>query len=292
MKSMTCYGYASQKTDFGLIEVSIKSVNGRFLETRTNLPPEYLKLENEIKKRGTNILRRGSVSIFINRKKDPLKGFAEVTVRKDLAKKWMKGLSDLSKELKIKSSITMDTVSQIPGLFVINEDVQVSPKEIKILNSLIDKAFQNCLKEKIREGDALQKEVMGYLDALNKNLKVVSDHASKQIETLKKQHSDKSKVLKGDDLVSDQRLAQEVSTQMDRMDISEEIFRFKEHLKSIKKLITSKDLIGKKLDFYTQELLREMNTIGSKSQMFKITQSVVDSKSIIERIREQSQNIE
>jgi uncharacterized protein (TIGR00255 family) len=292
MKSMTCYGYASQKTDFGLIEVSIKSVNGRFLEVRTNLPPEYLKLENEIKKRGTNILRRGSVSIFINRKKDPLKSFAEVTVRKDLAKKWMKAFHDLSKELKIKSSISMDTVSQIPSLFVINEDVQVSTKEIKILNSLMDKAFQNCLTEKIREGEALQKEVLGYLEALNKNLKTISDHASKQIETLKKQHSDKSKVLKGDDLVSDQRLAHEVSTQMDRMDISEEIFRFKEHLKSIKKLISSKDLIGKKLDFYTQELLREMNTIGSKSQMFKITQSVVDSKSIIERVREQSQNIE
>lgn len=292
MKSMTCYGYASQKTSFGLIEVSIKSVNGRFLETRTNLPPEYLKLENEIKKRGTSVLRRGSVSIFINRKKDPLKSFAEVTVRKDLAKKWMKAFNDLSKELKMKSTITMDTVSQIPSLFVINEEVQVSSQELKILNSLIDKALQNCLKEKVREGEALQKEVLGYLDSLQKNLKNISEHAQKQIQTLKKQHSDKSKVLKGDDIAADQRLAQEVTSQMDRMDISEEIFRFKEHLKSLKKLISSKDLIGKKLDFYTQELLREMNTIGSKSQMFKITQSVVDSKSIIERIREQSQNIE
>jgi uncharacterized protein (TIGR00255 family) len=292
MKSMTCYGYASQNTVFGLIEVSIKSVNGRFLETRTNLPPEYLKFENEIKKRGANILRRGSVSIFVNRKKDPLKSFAEVTVRKDLAKKWMKALNDLSKELKIKSSITMETVSQIPSLFVINEDVAVSSKEIKTLNALIDKALQSCLKEKIREGEALQKEVLGYLEVLAKNLKTISDHASNQILTLKKEHSDKSKVLKGDDILSDQRLAQEVSSQMDRMDISEEIFRFKEHLKTVKKLISSKDLIGKKLDFYTQELLREMNTMGSKSQMFKITQSVVDSKSIIERIREQSQNIE
>ncbi|MES2769557.1 MAG: YicC/YloC family endoribonuclease [Bdellovibrionota bacterium] len=292
MKSMTCYGYASQKTDFGLIEVSIKSVNGRFLEIRTHLPPEYLKLESDIKKRSTNILRRGSVSIFMGRKKDPLKESAQVSVKKDLARNWMKAFHDLSQELKIKSSVSMDTIAQIPNLFVINEDVAVTPKEIKTLNVLIDSALQSCLKEKTREGEGLQKEVFGYLDSLSDNLKVIQAHATKQIQTLKKQHSDKSKVLKSDDIVSDQRLAQEIISQMDRMDISEEIFRFKEHLKSIKKLISSKDLIGKKLDFYTQELLREMNTIGSKSQMFKITQSVVDSKSIIERIREQSQNIE
>lgn len=289
---MTCYGYASEKTNFGLLEVSIKSVNGRFLEIRTNLPSEYLKLESDLKKRSSSTLRRGSVSIFVSRKKDPLKDNVQVAVKKELAKKWMKAFHDLSKELKISSQVSIDTISQLPNLFVVNDEVSITPKEIKTLMRLMDKALQNCLKEKTREGEALQKEVMGYLNALDGNLKTIGAHATKQIHTLKKQHSDKSKVLKGDDLMSDQRLAQEIVSQMDRMDISEEIFRFKEHLKSIKKLISSKDLIGKKLDFYTQELLREMNTIGSKSQMFKITQSVVDSKSIIERIREQSQNIE
>jgi uncharacterized protein (TIGR00255 family) len=292
MKSMTCYGHSTAKTSFGLIEVSIKSVNGRFLEVRSNLPSEYMKYENEIKKRVSKILRRGSVSVFINRKKDPHKGFTEVSVRKDLAKKWMRAFNDLSKELKIKSTVSMDTISQIPSLFVINEEVQVTSQEVKTLFLILDDALKGCLKEKVREGEALHKELLGYIGVLEKNLKSIKEHATKQLQTLKKQHSDKSKVLKGDDVVSDQRLAQEIVSQMDRMDISEEIFRFKEHLKSIKKLMGSKDLIGKKLDFYTQELLREMNTIGSKSQMFKITQSVVDSKSIIERIREQSQNIE
>ena len=292
MKSMTCYGHSSVKTSFGLIEVSIKSVNGRFLEMRSNLPPEYMKYENDIKKKVSKILRRGSVSIFINRKKDPLKGNAEVSVRRDLAKKWAKAFNDLSKELKIKSTVSMDTISQIPSLFVVNDEVQVTSQEVKTLMSVLDNAIQGCAKEKLREGDALQKELLGYIGVLGKNLLSIQEQATKQLQALKKQHSDKSKVLRGDDLLSDQRLAQEIVSQMDRMDISEEIFRFKEHLKSIKKLLGSKDLIGKKLDFYTQELLREMNTIGSKSQMFKITQSVVDSKSIIERIREQSQNIE
>lgn len=289
---MTCYGYATQKTDFGLLEVSIKSVNGRFLEIRTNLPSEYLKFESEIKKRGSSILRRGSISIFINRKKDPLKDNVEVVLKKQLAKKWMKAFETLSKELNIKSQVSMDTISQIPNLFVVNDEVSVTPKEIKTLMGLMDKALKDCLKEKIREGEALQKEVLGYLKFLSINLKTIGSHAERQVTALKKLHADKSKVLKDDVLATDQRLAQEIVSQMDRMDISEEIFRFKEHVKSIKKLVGSKDLIGKKLDFYTQELLREMNTIGSKSQMFKITQCVVDSKSIIERIREQSQNIE
>ncbi len=292
MKSMTCYGYAAQKTDFGQIEVSIKSVNGRFLEVRTNLPSEYIKHENEIKKRAASTLRRGSISIYVNRKKDPLKESGQVIVKKDLAKKWLKAFKELSNELKIETSVSTETLANIPNLFVVNDEVPVTAKEVKLLIRLVDNALKSCVLEKRREGEALRKELTSYLDALTKNLKVIKDHSDKQFKGLKKHHSDKSKVIKTDDILSDQRLAQEIVTQMDRLDISEEIFRFKEHIKSIKKLIGSKELIGKKLDFYTQELLREMNTIGSKSQMFKITQSVVDSKSVIERIREQSQNIE
>ena len=92
--------------------------------------------------------------------------------------------------------------------------------------------------------------------------------------------------------IDPQRISQEIVIQVDKADISEEISRLKEHLRSMKALLTSSEGQGKKMDFYSQELLREVNTIGSKSQVARLTQAVVDAKAIIERVREQVQNVE
>jgi len=291
MKSMTCYGFASQKVEFGQIEVSIKSINGRYLEVRTNLPPEYLKFENEIRKRVSQFFHRGTVTLFINRKKDPSYSKAKVSLKKDFAKKWHKAFQELSKELGLPLTPTFEAMVQIPNLFAVEEDFSLQAKEEKIIYSLLNKAIKDSMKEKLREGNALRKEIGGCLLQLNKQTELISVCAAEQLEKYKKDLE--SSVSDVEDLaVPDQRLAQEVSAQIDRMDISEEIFRLREHLKAVKKLISAQSQVGKKLDFYTQELLREINTIGSKSQTFKITQSVVESKTIIEKIREQSQNIE
>jgi uncharacterized protein (TIGR00255 family) len=291
MKSMTCYGYASTQVEFGQLDVSLKSVNGRYLEVRTNMPPEYLKFENEIKKVVSKFFKRGTITLFINRKKDPSFSKAKVVLKKDFAKKWHKAFIELSKELGLPMTPTFENMVQIPNLFAVEEDFSVQGKEEGLIFRLLEKAIKDCMAEKKREGQALQKEIDNYLHELGKNIVVISKFSEEQLVQLKKDL--KNQIVDVEDLSApDQRLAQEISSQIDRVDISEEIFRLKEHLKMVKKLISKDDQIGKKLDFYTQELLREVNTIGSKSQMFKITQSVVDCKTIIEKIREQSQNIE
>jgi uncharacterized protein (TIGR00255 family) len=289
---MTCFGYASQKTDYGYLEVSVKSVNGRFLEQRSHLPTEFYKFEAEIKKRVSAVFQRGTVTVYVNRKKDHKLAKANVVVREDLARAFLKSIDQLSKNLKIQNNVSIDRILQLPQVFVLEDDTSVSKIEEKVLFQLLKTALSRAKKEKIREGVALKKDILSHLKVLKALLKSTKAVAHKHHQNLKSLMD--IKVQKVDSVTDtvDQRLAQNIVDQMERSDITEEITRFAEHVRSIEKLVKTEKYVGKKLEFYTQELLREMNTIGSKSQLVKITENVVESKSLIEKIREQIQNVE
>ncbi len=292
MLSMTCFGYASQKTDFGYLEVSIKSVNGRFLELRTHLPAEFYKYETDLKKKVSTVFQRGTVSVYVNRKKDHKHAKANVIVREDLAKSFLKSIDQLSKNLKIPNNVSFDRILQLPQVFVVEEDSSVTKSEEKILFKLLSEALLKAKVEKVREGTALKKDILGHLSTLKNLLKNTRQVSIKHHKNLKSLMDIKVQKVDSVTDVVDQRLAQNIVDQMERSDIAEEITRFSEHIRSIEKLIHVDKYVGKKLEFYTQELLREMNTIGSKSQIVKITENVVESKSLIEKIREQIQNVE
>src|SRR5690606_20882053 len=127
---------------------------------------------------------------------------------------------------------------------------------------------------------------------LEKQVKVISQMRESANAQLQERYETKVKArMKGTE-IDPARLAQEIVIQLERADINEELSRLQEHIKNYRQLIQSKDAEGKKLDFYTQELLREVNTIGSKSQVAKITSAVVEAKTLIERLREQVQNVQ
>ena len=155
----------------------------------------------------------------------------------------------------------------------------------------LKKALASCLKERKREGVALKKDLNHQLQEITKVISRMQKLRTAANNELKKRFN--SKLEKWQNLNYDpQRLAQELTINLDKVDINEEMSRLKEHIRSCKALIAGADGRGKKLDFYSQELLREVNTIGSKSQVSKLTEEVVNAKSIIERFREQVQNIE
>jgi uncharacterized protein (TIGR00255 family) len=167
---------------------------------------------------------------------------------------------------------------------------------LSILKKVFDAALKKFDSERLREGLALKKD-------LQKNLKELQKHISKILKLRdevnkallerfeSKVKSRLPKEVAGHQM-DPQRISQEIVIQLEKADINEEIIRLTEHIKNFEKLVELPVVEGKKLDFYTQELLREVNTIGSKSQVAGITESVVDAKTIIERIREQVQNIE
>ena len=292
MKSMTGFGRASQQTAHFEIDINVRAVNGRFLEVRFHLPREYASFESEMKKLVQSHLARGTVDVYINRRLRGEAADAKVTVRKDLAKLWVGELRKLGKSLKLKGDISFETLARVSDLWDIEEESAVSADEKEAVLAVLKTALDQCVSERVREGKALQKELLALLadlGACSDEIEACREHANSELE---KRLKDRLQKLGIDTSLEPQRLAQEVVMLVDRADISEELTRLREHLKAYREILSSRTHEGKKLDFYAQELLREVNTIGSKSQVARLTNHVVDAKTIVERIREQVQNVE
>lgn len=289
---MTGYGTSRAHTSQAHLEISIRCVNGRFLEPRFHLPKEYLSLEPDFKKRLQNSIRRGTIDIFVQRRASGELLAENMRLNKPLAKKYVKILSELAKEMKAPAQFRAETVAHWPDVIVRDLGAEISEAEKKAVLKAFDQAIANCNKERSREGLNLKKELERTLKLLEKVvLQVQNLRSSADGELQQKFELRMRSRLKGIE-VDPQRLSQEVLIQLEKADVNEEIVRLLEHIKNVQKLFSSQESEGKKLDFYIQELHREMNTIGSKSQVSTITQAVVEGKTIIERLREQVQNIE
>ncbi|MCO5113873.1 MAG: YicC family protein [Bdellovibrionaceae bacterium] len=291
MKSMTGFAtdFVEHKTSGKKIELKIKSVNNRFFEFRLHTVPEFLEYEIEVRKLVQSQIHRGSVDVFMYYKKDTSSDRGENTfIDANIAESFLKQSQKLAKKLKLKSDIELADVLKLSGA------VQVQRQEIKWDKKNILKALQTLLtsfeQEREREGLALKQEVLGLLTELEAIRGRIEALAQDLPDEVQKRLQDKIKNFKED--VDPMRLQQEILFYIDKSDIKEELVRLKEHIRACKDLVQAKSPEGKKLDFYAQELFREMNTVGSKSSSVKITGEVLQGKAIIEKIRQQVQNIE
>ena len=288
MKSMTGFGHKDFQSDLLELDVNIRSVNGRYFELRMHLPKELVFMESRIKKIVSQNINRGTIDLYLSRRTyHP--NHQKLKIESKMAKNWVASLKKLSQETGIAFQVSLFDLAQLPGVSYTQENLRVPLEEQKVILKVIEDATKICVEERRREGIALKKELLDLLNELQKTrsqmekLRVLANEelASRFKEKLKKwTHYDEN------------RLAFEISNPVDKSDINEEILRLNEHIKGCKTLLNKKDPVGKKLDFYSQEILREINTIGSKSQVSRLTEAVVDAKSLIERFREQVQNIE
>lgn len=292
MKSMTGFGTSSGVSSYLDLEVSVKAINGRYFDVRFHLPREYFPFELEMKKEVAKVARRGTLDIFIQRRILEDAPEVKVGVHKPLARKWMKAYAELAKTVGITDKVSLDTLAAIPHVMEVEGVQQVTQKEKQTVFTHLKKALQFLEKERKREGEALKKDLLGHLEALSDLvLKMEKERDGANRELIKKMENRLGQMHLTEKVDAD-RLAQEVAMLVDRADISEEILRLREHVSAFGKAIRSTKCEGKKLDFYAQELLREANTIGSKSQVSRLTQMVVEAKTRIEKIREQVQNVE
>jgi uncharacterized protein (TIGR00255 family) len=292
MKSMT--GFASKTTDE--ISLKLKSVNHRFFDFRFHGPQDLMVFEKEIRQKINQVVARGSIDLFIQtqaQKKSKTK-----VIDLDKAKAFYKDLKKLSQSLKIKSKDELELVLKFGDVFSEEDSIKGNKSKSSDIEAIkkteflkmIDILLKDFESERSREGKALSVELKDLLQGLEKirlNLEVLAKDYPKEIESKIKE---KIKIWKQE--FDKDRLNQELLLLIDKSDVAEEIVRLKEHIKACLKLLSSGSSEGKKLDFYAQELFREVNTIGSKSSSVKITQEVMQAKSIVEKIRQQVQNIE
>lgn len=293
---MTGFGnFRTQNNEISL-EVSIRAVNGRFLETRFHLPRVYFPFESELKKKFSHLVLRGTVDIYISRKIKSGVGAGRIVINSKLANEYMKAFKKLSTDLRINEAIRLEQISKQPDVIQVEESDSVSPAEATLLRKNFEAALKKFDVERLREGAALKKDLQKNLKELNRHIGKIGKLRDEANKLLQERFESKVKARLPKEVaglqVDPQRISQEIVIQLEKADISEEITRLTEHISNFDKLVDLAVVEGKKLDFYTQELLREVNTIGSKSQISGITEAVVEAKTLIERIREQVQNIE
>ncbi len=249
-----------------------------------------------MKKKFSHLVLRGTVDIYISRKIKSGVGAGRVAINSKLAAEYLKAFKKLSADLKLNEPIRLEQISRQPEVIQIEENDSVSSGELSSLRKTFEAALKKFDIERLREGGALKKDLQKNLKDLHRHIHKVSKLRDEANKMLQERFESKVKARLPKEVagmqVDPQRISQEIVIQLEKADISEEITRLTEHISNFDKLVELPVVEGKKLDFYTQELLREVNTIGSKSQIAGITEAVVEAKTLIERIREQVQNIE
>ena len=318
MKSMTGFGFAEGGGKDYRVEVSVKSVNSRFADVKFYTSPFYFSLERELKGLVFSNRSRGQWMVRIDR--CPLKppSFFSLSRDEKQARRWLRLYRNLARELGIKNDMGVSHLARLEGVVsAVEKTPPLDPRERAKVISLFKKALALCLQEKAREGGVLKKDVTGNLLLLQKILGKIQEIHQKETRKASARYkkslqgesgsAEREELLKflanrlkeRDGPVKGKKnfsgppaLWQKVFAGLAPADISEELVRMEAHLKNCRKLVAQKEAMGKKLDFYTQEILRELNTIGSKSQTALITCQVVDGKVALEKIKEQVQNIE
>jgi len=291
MKSMTGYGAGRAETGATEISVVVKSVNGRFLETRFHLPKEYFAFESQLKKDISAAFRRGTIDVFVYRR-----GTSNLSVKlnREMAAKWVEAHKELARSLKlpVQNAALLERISTLPQIFDVRDDGQLSGKEKTAFLKAFKQAMQQCETEKIREGKAVRAHLAKILSSLEQVVLKIEKLREKASQDLENRLRDRLQKMGLENKVEPNRFAQELVIHLDKSDIAEEVERLKEHVQMCERYLSVPAEHGKKLDFYSQELLREANTIGSKANHALLTEQVVLAKGLIESFKEQVQNIE
>lgn len=289
---MTGYGKGEYENELYRFTVEIKSVNHRYNDILVKMPRHISYLEDTIKKTIKEKINRGKVDVYINLEYIN-ESAVDVKVDIPLARAYKLALEELRTELDIEDNIRLNNILSM------NEVVKTERKNINenlvadcLLKSL-SIAIANISEMREREGQELKKDMLIKLDNIENFLHIIQEKSpSVVVEYRDKLKVRISELLDNSIVIDEERLSSEVAFFADKSSVDEEIVRLKSHIKQFKSILEDGDSVGRKLDFLIQEFNREINTIGSKANDITISNSVVELKAELEKIREQVQNIE
>ncbi len=292
--SMTAYGRFALSSDSKEFLVEIKSVNSRFLDCTVKLPPEYGFLEEKIKVYLQNKgILRGKINVFISI--NVLKNEnTQILIDTAYAEKYIEALRNLRDRFGLSDDITVMRIAENKNVFCTLRTDEDADKLWNELLPALDGACESFIRMRKAEGDNLATDLNTKADEVRSLINFIKQHAddaqSKYRERLENKLRQTLDSLGVD--TDNARILTECAIFADKTAIDEEIVRLESHFDAFGKLIASDDGIGRKLDFLIQEVNREVNTIGSKVSDIKLTETVIEIKTLLEKIREQIQNIE
>jgi len=286
--SMTGFGAADAQWETWICQVEIRSVNQRFLDIRCRLPFGFQTMEPEIKKQIKAVSSRGKIDCSIKLEK----GASEEKLKLNLER--AQRYNELLTEFEALSGRKVGVDARdLSSLNIIEENKSGEPPEKceKVIRECLSRALEGLQEMKEREGQAMQSDIQQRLSSCGNIVNSIEKLSQAEPERFRDRLQERFSQLTEGVEINPERLEQEIALLADRLDISEEVVRFRTHLEHMDDILSQRE-VGKKAEFLMQELNREVNTMASKSNHAGISQSSVEIKSELEKVREQLQNIE
>lgn len=291
LRSMTGYGRGEATVDGCRIVFEIKSVNHKYFEFNSRISRGYLFLEDRLKAYVQSKISRGKVDVFLQI--EPLEeADVQVLVNHALASGYLSALRELKERYQLPDEPTLALMSRYSDVFSVHKAPADEDAMWNAVRQVADMAIASFLKMREAEGARLQEDILEKAAEVITLVDQIEQITPETVESYRERLQGKIQELLQDNRFDEQRLLTEVAIFADKVAVDEETVRLRSHFQQLRKLVDSQGPVGRKIDFLVQEMNREANTIGSKSVNSQIAYLVVDIKALIEKIREQVQNVE
>lgn len=291
IKSMTGFGRAEIEEDNRKICVEIKAVNHRYLDESIKMPKSFGMFEAPVRTVLKEYIERGKVDVYITFED---LGEENVTIRynKQVAAEYLKYLREMKEDFELDDDIRLSTLSRYPEVLTMEEAPADEESIWKTLEKAVRAAAEKFRESRIKEGENLKADLISKLDGMLEQVGVIEARSPEIVKAYQEKLENKIRELLGSREIDDARILTEVGIFADKICVDEEIVRLKSHIQAVKDELVKGGTVGRKLDFLAQEMNREANTTLSKANDLELSNTAINIKTEIEKIREQIQNIE
>lgn len=291
LRSMTGYGRSQKILNGRDISVEIRSVNHRYYEYTSRIPRTYSYIDEKLKSLLKSSVSRGKVEIAVTINNIEGKD-SQIAINKGVAEGYVTALRSISEELALKDDLTLSKLIKIPDIFNIQKTPDDEEQICADVIEVTEEALARFISMRETEGDRLKNDILEKADLIIERVAMIEAQSPVTVEAYRNRLYKKLSKVLADNNIDEQRIITEAAIFSEKIAVDEETVRLRSHIAQLRDILESDESVGRKLDFIVQEINREINTIGSKAQDLNITKIVVDTKSDIEKIREQIQNVE
>ena len=291
VKSMTGYGRCVETVGGREFTVELRSVNNRYLDCTVKLPRALSFAEDTVKQAVKNAISRGKVDVFISMRSEGGSD-AKVTLNAPLVEGYLSAMKEMAQRYGVTDDISVSTIARMQDVFTVEREEVDEEQLLKDLMTVVEGAIAGYDAMRAAEGAALEKDLRSRGETILELVSQVEAGSAETVAAYRTRLENKLREVLASTSIDESRILTEAAIFADKVAVDEETVRLRSHLDQMNRMLSSGGAIGRKLDFLLQEMNRESNTIGSKCSDVRLARIVVDIKAELEKIREQTQNIE
>ncbi|KLU73794.1 MAG: hypothetical protein RHS_0650 [Robinsoniella sp. RHS] len=291
IKSMTGFGRCENLQGSRKFTVEMKAVNHRYFDVNIKMPKKLSFFESAIRGMLKNYIQRGKVDVFITYEDFTEENFS-LKYNENIAGEYVRYYKQMAKTFGLENDIRTSTLGRCPEVFTMEESTADEKEIWAVLEAALEGASRQLVEARLKEGDALKADLFEKLDGMLADVASVEERFPQIMASYREKLTEKVKELLGDTQIEEGRIAAEVVLFADKICTDEETVRLRSHIENMKSCLMEGGSVGRKLDFIAQEMNREANTILSKANDLETSNTAINLKTEIEKVREQIQNIE